>query len=212
MNPEKTKYNYYSNKNRLLQILYFFSPSAVGITTYLVIYFIFFLLDQNSSINKVIHNISLNDIKTTFVGGYINDVSKFLSSDLANSLTIYTFWIIIATLIFFIGSSIFSNIHELNRDMRLRYYLFPQGTDKDKPFKMFLKKFLFRLGILILLIIYVYKIIPLLIDIFKTSNLVFKLDNNFFISLISTLFLEIIILHFGIILLRLFLLKRRIIE
>jgi hypothetical protein len=192
-------------------VLDLLSPSSFGLIIYGTFYILIILIAQNSGAKKFILDINLGQIRSTFIGQYIDDLTKLLKLPFANTVTIYIFWAIIASFIYFIGYKMYKNAHELGRDMKLRNYLRPAGTNKNKPVMEFLEKLVFRLFAFILLMIYIYRLVPGGINYLKSTNLNFTLSVGYLGLFLKVLIIEVIVLHFGVILLRLFLLRRRII-
>ncbi len=105
----------------------------------------------------------------------------------------------------------YKNAHELTTDVKVRGYLRPAGTNKNKPVIEFIEKTSFRLFALIFLLIYVYRLIPFGINYIKNTDLNFTLSISYLELVIKFLIIEFLLLHFGVILVRLLLLRRRII-
>ncbi len=211
MFPENKVTNENKINNYFRVVLDLLSPSSFGLIIYGTFYILIILIAQNSGAKKLISGINLEQIRSTFLGQYINDLTKLLKLPFANTIAIYIFWAIIASFIYFLGNKMYKNAHELSTDMKLRNYLRPAGTNKNKPVMEFLEKLVFRLLAFILLMIYIYRLAPGGINYLKSTNLNFTMSFNYLEIILKVLVVEVLFLHFGVILIRLFLLRRRII-
>ena len=211
MPPENKVASENKIKNYARLVVDLLSPSAFGLIIYGVTFILTILLSQNSGAKKFISDINIGQLKSTFLGQYINDVTKILNLPFANTITIYIFWTVIATFIYFVGYRMYKNAHELTTDVKVRGYLRPAGTNKNKPVIEFIEKTSFRLFALIFLLIYVYRLIPFGINYIKNTDLNFTLSISYLELVIKFLIIEFLLLHFGVILVRLLLLRRRII-
>ena len=202
------KVNY---KENLRIILALFLPSALGLIIYSMFFLTIIVFEQNSEFKKLLQTISVNNFKGTFLDGTINSISKLLSTKLANTITLYLFWAIIAAIIYFIGSRLYNNFYDINRNVKLRTYVFPEGTDKNGPIRRSIQKIMIRLGALILLLIYVFRIVPFSLNLLKTHDLKIHMNQSCIINISATLILTFVFLHFGVILVRILLFRRRIV-
>jgi len=203
--------SYQQIKKSLTIFLTLLSPSIIGLTIYSVIFFITFAVEQNEQFNLALQTFSLNNFKGTFVYGLVNSITKLLNTQIANTIAIYTFWIVIGMAVYFIGSSLYRNFHELTQDISIRHYLWPQGTDKNRPVLIFFEKTVFRIGVFIAIIIYLYKVLPSLFVFIRAHDLKFEFTGQYGITLLKVFLAEFIVFHVAVILLRLLTLRKRVV-
>jgi len=211
MSPEDKVSNPNPFKKNFRLLLDLLSPSGFGLLIYGTIFILIILLSQNSGAKKLIENVNFNQFRDTFLGRYINEVDKYLNYPLANTITIYAFWTIIAILVYYTGYRLYKSEHELNRNIKVMGYVRPKGTSKNKSLREYLERLLIRIFAVVFLYLYLKTILPNFSNLIKNNNLNFSLSLNFLIILLKLLVFEFLVFHITVILIRLILLKRRII-
>ncbi|MEI7675033.1 MAG: hypothetical protein WCI60_04845, partial [bacterium] len=91
MPPENKVASENKIKNYVRLVVDLLSPSAFGLIIYGVTFILTILLSQNSGAKKFISDINIGQLKSTFLGQYINDIAKILNLPFANTITIYIF-------------------------------------------------------------------------------------------------------------------------
>src|SRR5665213_375175 len=183
-NPIQTIEN---NKSKLLAIFNVFLPSALGLWVYFVIFVLTVIISQPSQYKQALQGFHIDQLQGTFIYSFIHDFVDVIDTQLANEVAIYIFWAVIAAGVYIGASRLTKNVNELEQDLKLRDYIWPQGNDKNRPLKDFLEKLLFRLVMAGLFIFYIFKLLPVLADIWKRSDLKLALSLHTLISLIILL-------------------------
>jgi hypothetical protein len=206
MNPES------NNSSKALSILLsFISPSAIGMTIYIIIFLSTFLAEQNSQINLAIRNFNKNNLEGTIFYGLINQIERIINNQTVNTIAVYIFWIIVASFVYFIGLFFYKSFHELSSDFIIKKYLWPAESDKNSKIRDFLEKFGLRFVIFIMIIIYIFKFLPVLTLFLKKNNLKYDQTFHYLGIIVMVAIVEFIFLQFAIILLRLLFLRKRVI-
>jgi hypothetical protein len=198
------------NESKTSQIIGIFTPSAFGITLYLLFFVLSIIINQIST-NKFL-GISSGYFEGTFIYKIWHEISKILSSSLINNISIYVFWLIIACFIYLIASRLTKNVDELAQDISIRGYILPKGRDKNQPIRELLEKLLFHFALAIILIFYLYKAGPFLVNLFKSNRLSADISLHNIVTFFILLLVNLIVLHIAVILIRLLLNRRRIVN
>jgi hypothetical protein len=199
-------------KMKTLSALDFFAPSAFNLVLYITIFIITILISQPSQYKNDLQNFHLTEFQGSILYTAIHDSSKFISTGLANSVAIYIFWVVIAIFVYLVANRLTQNVEELAHDVSLKQYIWPQGSDRNGPLKEFFEKLVFRFVMLVALIVYIFKLVPLIDNFWKHKNIGLSFSVHSISAFGLVLLYELLFLHFGVILLRLFFIKRRLIN
>lgn len=188
------------------KIIRLFEPSWFGI----IIYFLIILVPLLTGyiLNKLpeINSLSINDFKGSIFYGTVNTLDKIFNSTQINSLLDYAFWAFIATIIYTTAHYIVGNADEISRDLRVRKYVWPRGADRNGPIEVYIAQFIIRIIIGILVMLYIFKLLPTLFKLFTSTNF------SSFINVMFHIGLSLLLIHLFVVLLRLFRLKYRLVD
>ncbi|HEY4964291.1 MAG TPA: hypothetical protein VIH90_06370 [Candidatus Saccharimonadales bacterium] len=197
--------------NLFNKVVTFLEPSLLGFIIYMII--ILAPVVTGLILSRMSGSTSLNasDFQGTFLYSVLRDINSILNAKQVNSLLDYAFWAIIATIIYTIAHALVGGADELSRDLRIRKYVWPKGSDRNRPLEMYAVQFVFRIVIGIAILIYMFKLLPALDRYFNLSYLhAEKLGNVG--SLLTNMLIELLLLHIGVLLLRLFRMRNRVVD
>jgi hypothetical protein len=201
-----------SNKGKLSQLLDIFKPSALGLIIYLTIFIITLIFSQPSQYKTDIGSLNGQELNGTSLYKYLNYFNRIIDSQIVSQIAVYIFWVIVGIIVFVIASRLIKGFNELSDDYSLRGYIWPKGQDKNDPIKEFFEKLLFRTVVLILIVFYVFKSTPYLASIWRKTDLTIQFNFHILTLGLTILIVEILYLHILVVLTRLFLLRRRIVN
>jgi hypothetical protein len=197
--------------NLFHKIIDFIEPSLLGIIVY--VFIILVPIVTGLIISKLSGSTSLSttNFDGTFISGAVVDFNNLINAKQVNSILDYAFWAIAATIIYTIAHAVVGGADELSRDLRIRKYVWPKGSDRNKPLEMYIGQFVLRIFIGILILLYIFKVLPVL---YRYINFTYLNSTNSgnIATIITYIFIEILILHTGVLLLRLFRMRNRVIS
>lgn len=212
MDSKKTVQNSETKNSRLAVIVNLLMPSSLGVWIYIVIFGLTVVISQPSEYKVALQNFHISDLKGTFVYGLVEKSIHIIDTQLANEITIYVFWAIVASAVYLMAVRLTRNVGELTQDLRLRDYIWPPGSDKNRPVKEFIEKIIIRIIMAIIFLIYIFKILPVLANIWKSTNLTLSFSMHSLVELALLFIIEVAFLHLAVIIIRLFMLRSRIIQ
>lgn len=212
MSNQNAIYSSVQKNSKSQRIIDIFMPSMLGVVTYISIFVITLVVGQPSQIKTALQGFNIREFNDTFAGGFSRMLSKLFNSQIFNEIAIYVFWVIVAFTIYIIASRLIKNVDELADDYSLRHYIWPKNKNKNQPLKEFGEKLLFHFITLIILIFYLFKAIPFLSSLWKRTNFTLTLSFRSVITIICLFIIETLFLHIIVILIRLFLTRRRIVQ
>lgn len=189
-----------------------FTPSALGVAIYIVVYAITVLANQPSQYKNTWRTVYLNYLHHSFIYHFVGAVNRVIQTQAASTVALYLFWGIIGLAIFALGVRLTNNFNELAEDISLRNYIWPKGADHNSPLKEFIERLVYRIFISIVFFIYLSRALPWLSAQWKGGLAGINLTT---ISLkhYAVLFIyEFIVLHVAVVILRFLFLRRRLIE
>ena len=202
----------YSQK--LKTFIEMFEPSAVGMTLYCIV----------AVLGIIFHNIlaygsynSLVEAVKSWSSAFqtLNDnLIKIINSSRTDFLVIYLFWGFIGLIVYVFLKIFISNFSELVEDLSIRNYVWPTGTDKNKPLLIFLEKFVYRIVLISLVLVYVIHIGGYFLSTKFSISIVYRSGESYhdFIRPVALFALEILALHVLVIALRFLFLKKRLLS
>lgn len=146
------------------------------------------------------------DFQGTFFYGIVRWFSNLSVDPTFSYISVYVFWVSLAIVTYFVIERVIHCEKEFVRDISIRNYVWPEGSNKNKPLEEFFEQAVFRFTILLLILIYLIKVTPSLGQWWKIHH-----SGANLIVYGELLLLEFLFAQFFVILLRLFLLKDRII-
>lgn len=190
-------------------ILDIISPSAVGVAVYVMVFIAVAVDNQIAPYKNAILDLKVSDFQGTFLYGSVVDLSRFTRLQIASDITLYIFWIIVGIIIFLIASRVASDNREVAKDISMRHYIWPPGSDVNQPLKKFAERLAFHTALAMVIIIYIFKGLPLLHGWWQheQTDLMFTIESlrtNALLLIYETLFL-----HGLVVLLRMFFVRRR---
>lgn len=202
-----------TQKSKISQALIWFMPTWIELSLYIFI----------SVVTLAISD--LNFVKDfLFVSGDFNPFSlainsisdlltKVIGEKVAGSLSLAIFWGIIGLFINVVWW-IFSNFStELNNDLVFSGYMHPRGADPHSPLREFASKAAIRLSTTVVIIFYANyffrQALPLIITRYRESINMWDMEHHY-VSIISTLLFQILLLHVFVVLMRLLFLRKQI--
>lgn len=200
------------NEYRLMSFLDILIPSLPGFCIYFFIFIITVAFSQPSQFKVALQSFHVSELQGTFMYRFINEFNNIINTQLANEVAVYIFWSAVATGVYIVASRLTKNVNEFAEDLKLRDYMWPKGDDKNEPLKASIERLVMRIAMVALFVVYIFKIVPLLANIWKGSDLTLKLNSHSIKELILLFVIEILFLHLAVVIIRLFLLKRRIIN
>lgn len=187
------------------------SPSWLELTVCSVVFVILALINQLSegSVNQLTSLGAVN-FKGTFLAGISRWISSlFASSDFSTAFD-YIFWFLVGVVIYIIASRLVNNAEEFIQDISLRHYIWPKGSNKNRPFEEFVEKAFIRVFTFIIFCFFIIRFLPVLDHWWAVNHVYTNLSaHTFEIYLLLLIFVSLFI-HGVVIALRLLLLRRRI--
>jgi hypothetical protein len=198
-------YDIAQRRRRLaLSIVDLLVPSALGLAAYLAIFVATLIISQPFPYK--------DSIEHSFVYSWGHTLSGIVKTQAADTITLYAFWIVVALLVYLLGKRMSANLSDLAEDISLRSYIWPQGADRNSPIKEFIERAVYRLAVAAALLFYLAKTLPALSMLWRRSDLVLTLGLHCFEAYLLLLVLEVLFLHGIIIFIRLFALRRRLVD
>ncbi len=199
-------------KSMAKAVLDVFTPSALGVAIYIVVYAVTVLVTQPSQYKDTWHTVYLNYFHHSFVYHYAGDVNRIIQTQAANSVALYLFWGIIGLSIFALGVRLTNNFNELAEDFTLRNYIWPKGADHNSPLKEFIERLIYRIFMAVIFLIYLSRSLPWLSAQWQGYPTGINLSTGSLKHYAVLFVYEFIVLHLAVVILRFLFLRRRLIE
>jgi hypothetical protein len=197
-------------KRVTLAIIDVFVPTALGMACYIAIFAVTVLVNQPSQYKDTWHTVIVSDLQGTASAIHIDTIGHLIKTQAANTVTLYAFWLVVAMAIFALGTKLTKNVNELAEDVGLRYYIWPKGADRNAPLKEFFEKLVYRLVVAIILVVYLARALPWLSLQWKGADLAISFGLHSLTVYLPLFIAEVVFLHLTVVILRLFLIKKRI--
>ena len=173
---------------------------------YATVFFILVVMNLMSTYRSEFLYINQADFQGTFFYGVVRWLSNLSLDPTFNYISVYVFWVSLAIVTFFVIERVIHCEKEFVRDISIRNYVWPEGSNKNKPLEDFFEQVAFRFTILILMLIYIIRVTPSMGEWWKAHH-----NGANILVYGELLLLEFLFAQFFVILLRLFLLKDRVI-
>jgi hypothetical protein len=172
----------------------YFVPSSLGLSVFAVIFIITTVVNQFTTYENAVLNITQSDFKGTFIYSILTTYDRVTSTQYFNEFALFVFWLIIATGVYFMATRIVNGEEEILYDLRLRHYVRPKGADENGPIKEFFERFAIRFTFFILLITYLVNFIPPLDSWWKQHHTKTSLSVYFLLLVYQLLFTQFFII------------------
>jgi hypothetical protein len=148
--------------------------------------------------------------------GSINSVlEQFAGGGVTRSGVVIIFWALVGLVVYALIWLLINFSTELGNDVALTKYAHPRNVDTSSPLRDFISRTIFRVAVFAVLLFYLIffwnSILPHCVDLFRTTIEDWP-EVSAFISAAVGLIIEFISLHFFVVLLRMLLLKRRLVN
>jgi hypothetical protein len=198
-----------SQKTRSKKMIYFLSPSTLGVVIYIIVGAWLAIEQASPSIKGFLHNFRIANIDTAFPWLYAfgKHLNSFLSLNSVNKYALFIFWLIVGG-VMYIGMHFLGNdAVDLKDSLAVRRYMRPAYADRNGPLRQFIESNLIRIAALMLLFLY----IRFTLNEYASWLRRHAAHGSSVISVLLLVMLGILAVHGAVLLLRLVFLKNRLV-
>jgi hypothetical protein len=188
------------------------TPSSLGIACYTAVILIILADNQWAPYSRTLASIQASNFEGTFLYNPIIQFDNFFKLQIVNDISLYVFWLIVASVVFFLAKRVVANADDAAGGLAMRHYIWPPGADVNKPLKEFAERVFFHLSLIVIIVIYLAKVPPLIKRWMQSNNIQLSTSAR---SIEDVIFLAIFLflfLHVLVVLLRLLLTRKRLIS
>lgn len=199
-------------KQKLKYIIILFMPSKIGMSLYILSGFLVLVL--NLILLNVFRHRLFNEILLVvnlMFRDFNSQLNHYINSRYINDTVDLVFWILVGCSIYILGKLFISDLNNLIESVELRKFIWPNKNYHNNPLKLLIEQTILKITIAILLILYLFNIVGKVL-IYQLQTINYALNRgiiSYIIASVVWLVQYIFLSHILIILIRLFLLKKR---
>jgi hypothetical protein len=200
-------------RNGLKTFTKLIEPSWIELLTIFTLFVILFIANQfQQTSSNNFTNLGAVTFKGTFISGISHWIGTLYTSKEFSTIAVYIFWLLVATLVYFVAFRLTKNAEEAVEDVSIRHYLWPRGANRNKPIEEYFEKIAIKIIVLVIICLYVIKLSPMLVNWWK-HHYIYSIStlHGFAIYLILLLFVGLY-MHGLVVLVRALTLRLRIIN
>ncbi|HSW36816.1 MAG TPA: hypothetical protein VLG37_00400 [Candidatus Saccharimonadales bacterium] len=199
-------------KQKTLAALDILAPTWGGLISYLVLVILTVVSYQWQALHPYLAPIGSWHLASRFTNFLTGFMTNFFG-ERAGSIVLGIFWGVVGLFVYIMVLGVAILIRDVDEALEEREFVWPKGSDPNKPLEDFLARGFFQIAVAVLLVAYVAHIAPFIQDFLTVKYPAGQslLNLAAIKSLLEFTLVEMLALHIGTILLRLTILRRRLV-